>query len=79
MYVAYKTICGGRLMEIKKFITTIQWGKGMHYIADTFEDENQIEHSINFHKKSCERIKAHSKKSPKATVRAWKLIEEEKS
>lgn len=64
-------------MEIKNYITTIQWGKGLHYIVETYNDERQIEYSIKYHKKRTHN-QTKGKKGAKATVRAWKRVDEDK-
>lgn len=63
-------------MDIKKFITTIQWGKGMHYIASTCSTEERASELVTYHKKRCEKKELKNTRGAKATVRSWKLVEE---
>ena len=63
-------------MEIKKFITTIQWGKGMHYIASTCDTEERANELVLYHNKRCAKKELKNARGAKATVRAWKLVEE---
>ena len=63
-------------MNIESFIITIQWGKGLHYIADTCLTEKRAKELELFHRKRCDNMKIKKTRGAKATVRAWKLIEE---
>jgi len=63
-------------MNIETFIITIQWGKGMHYIASTCNTSKRASELIMFHKKRCDKIYLKANRGAKATVRSWKLVEE---
>lgn len=65
-------------MEIQKFIITIQWGKGMHYIASTCENEKRAAELVAFHTGRCDKKKIKTARGAKATVRSWKLVTESK-
>ncbi len=63
-------------MNIETFIITIQWGKGMHYIASTCSTEDRAKELVLFHKKRCNKTEIKNARGVKATVRSWKLVEE---
>ena len=63
-------------MNIESFIITIQWGKGMHYIASTCKTDIRAKELVLYHKKRCDKKELINKRGAKATVRSWKLIEE---
>jgi len=63
-------------MDIEQFIITIQWGKGMHYIASTCATSERAKELLLFHKKHCDKKNFINKRGAKATVRSWKLVEE---
>ena len=63
-------------MNIEKYIITIQWGKGLHYIASTCDNEKRAKELEMFHHKRCDNMKLKKSRGAKATVRAWKLLEE---
>jgi hypothetical protein len=63
-------------MNIEKFIVTIQWGKGLHYIVSTCTTEKRVQELITFHRKRCDNIKLKKSRGSKAIVRSWKLLEE---
>lgn len=63
-------------MNIEPFIITIQWGKGMHYIASTCKTDIRAEELVTYHKKRCDKKELNIKRGAKATVRSWKMIEE---
>lgn len=61
-------------MNIQDFIITIQWGKGMHYIASTCATEKRASELVAFHTGRCDKQKIKTSRGAKATVRAWKLV-----
>jgi hypothetical protein len=63
-------------MKVERFITTIQWGSGIHYIADTYPNEEQAAYSKEYHQKRVDGIRKRNGKGAKPTVRTWKLMEE---
>jgi len=63
-------------MNIEQFIITIQWGKGMHYIASTCTTLKRSSELIISHRKRCDKIHIKTKRGAKATVRSWQLVEE---
>ena len=63
-------------MNIESFIITIQWGKGMHYIAGTCTTEKRAKETAAYHRKRCDDMQLKRTRGAKATVRSWKLIEE---
>lgn len=63
-------------MNIQKFIITIQWGKGMHYIASTCNTEVRANELLAYHKGRCDKKELKNSRGAKATVRAWKIYEE---
>ena len=63
-------------MNIEKYIITIQWGKGLHYIASTCDNEKRAKELEMFHRKRCDNMKLKKSRGAKATVRSWKLLEE---
>jgi hypothetical protein len=65
-------------MEIQKYIITIQWGKGMHYIAATCGTEKRASELVAFHSGRCDKKELKSSRGAKATVRAWQLVTEAK-
>jgi len=65
-------------VNIETFIITIQWGKGMHYIASTCKTEKRANELVVFHREQCNKTRIRYKRGAKATVRSWKLIEESK-
>lgn len=63
-------------MNIETFIITIQWGKGLHYIASTCTTEKRAQELLISHHKRCDNIKLKKSRGSKATIRSWKLLEE---
>ena len=63
-------------MNIESFIITIQWGKGMHYIASTCDTAIRASELVTYHKKRCDKKELRASRGAKATVRSWKMIEE---
>jgi len=63
-------------MDIEQFIITIQWGKGMHYIASTCATSDRAKELLLFHKKRCDKKEIKNARGAKATVRSWQLVEE---
>lgn len=63
-------------MNIESFIITIQWGKGLHYIAGTCTTEKDAKGIVIYHRKRCDDMRLKRFRGAKATVRSWKLIEE---
>lgn len=61
-------------MEIQDYIITIQWGKGMHYVASTCGTEKRAAELVAFHTGRCDKLKLKKARGSKATVRAWKLV-----
>jgi len=61
-------------MNIETFIITIQWGKGMHYIASTCKTEKKASELVTYHKNRCDKKELKNVRGAKATVRSWKLI-----
>ena len=61
-------------MEIQKYIITIQWGKGMHYVASTCATEKRAAELVAYHTVRCDKLKLKKSRGSKATVRAWQLI-----
>lgn len=63
-------------MNIQKFIITIQWGKGMHYIASTCDTSDRANKLVAYHKGRCDKKELKNSRGAKATVRSWQLCEE---
>jgi hypothetical protein len=63
-------------MLLEKFIITIQWGKGLHYIASTCTTEKRAQELLLFQRKRCDDMKKKKPRGAKAIVRSWKLLEE---
>lgn len=63
-------------MNIQKFIITIQWGKGMHYIASTCDTSDRANKLVTYHKGRCDKKELKNSRGAKATVRSWQLCEE---
>ena len=63
-------------MNIETFIITIQWGKGMHYIASTCKTEKKASELVLYHKKRCNHKELLASRGAKAIVRSWKILEE---
>jgi len=65
-------------MEIQKFIITIQWGKGMHYVASTCATEKRAAELVAYHTGRCDKLKLKTRRGAKATIRSWQLVTESK-
>lgn len=63
-------------MNIEKFIITVQWGKGMHYITGTCSTLDRASKLVAFHKGRCDKKEIKNARGAKATVRSWQLLEE---
>ncbi len=63
-------------MKINKFLVTVQWGGGPHYIRSSPLTEEECKEMILLHQKQADVTRRRYRRGAFPKVRGWKLMED---